>query len=321
MSTELVAPYEERLAFQQSITTSEYFWNLVPTFGVVLGAAFGFHLFRATLLRFTWPLALKLGLKKDRTISRWVESTYYSLYYIGASILGVYVLMNEEWSVFPTTNFWVGWPLQPMGMLFEVYYLGALAFYSHCLFSLLFLDVPRKDFLEYLIHHIVCIYLILNSYYVRIHRYGLIILILHDTGDAILYTTKCFRYLDWEPVTTIGFGAFAIVFFLTRLVFLPMYVIPSGYFESADLDLAIPGHFLMNVSLVALQCLHVVWFTFLVSAISRFARGHGVDDTRSDEEPIAADGDDNGATAAPADSGDEPAAGGKKSKRKKRKET
>ena len=67
------------------------------------------------------------------------------------------------------------------------------------------------------------------------------------------------RYLghDYDTPCTILFTTFAVVFFLTRLVFLPITVIPSGYWEAMQIDPPVPGFTVMNVALVMLQALHV----------------------------------------------------------------
>ena len=53
---------------------------------------------------------------------------------------------------------------------FKLYYFAGLAFYAQALLSLLLLDKPRSDYWEYLIHHLVTIFLISVSFYTRIHR-------------------------------------------------------------------------------------------------------------------------------------------------------
>jgi very-long-chain ceramide synthase len=65
-----------------------------------------------------------------------------------------------------------------------MYYFLGLAFYAQALLSLLLFDEPRSDYLEYLLHHLVTIFLIAVSYHTRIQRYGLIILVLHDFCDS-----------------------------------------------------------------------------------------------------------------------------------------
>ena len=53
---------------------------------------------------------------------------------------------------------------------FQLYYFAGLAFYTQALLSLLLLDKPRSDYWEYLIHHLVTIFLISVSFYTRIQR-------------------------------------------------------------------------------------------------------------------------------------------------------
>ena len=99
-----------------------------------------------------------------------------------SSGFGLHVYQQERWSVWPTTNFWIEWPLQDFGPPFRLYYEISLAFYLSALLSLLLLDAPRSDFVQYLLHHVVTIFLIAVSFYTRIQRYGLVILLLHDVG-------------------------------------------------------------------------------------------------------------------------------------------
>ena len=86
------------------------------------------------------------------------------------------------------TQIWDQWPLQPISTAFRGYYLLMLAFYIQALVSLIFIDKPRSDYWEYLLRHLVTIFLIGCSYYTRIYRYGLIILSLHDVGDVLIET-------------------------------------------------------------------------------------------------------------------------------------
>ena len=59
---------------------------------------------------------------------------------------------------------------------------------------------------------------------------GFIILCLHDFGDVWLNLAKCLKYLgpQYDGITTAMFVFFVLVFLLTRLIFLPLTVIPSG---------------------------------------------------------------------------------------------
>ena len=107
-------------------------------------------------------------------------------------------------------------------------------------------------------------------------------------GDVFLNWAKVGKYLGpaYDTPTTLLFATFAIVFFATRLVFLPLTVIPSGYWEAMQLEPPVPGFGAMNVSLVVLQCLHVFWFGLILRAVGSFAAGSGgaPDDPREDDD-------------------------------------
>lgn len=105
-----------------------------------------------------------------RTLTRFENAGWEAIFYSMSSCFGLYVYSEAQWSVWPTTNFWDGWPLQPDDELSRWYYLLALAFYTQALGSLLFFDKPRSDYWEYLLHHLVTIFLISASYYTKIHR-------------------------------------------------------------------------------------------------------------------------------------------------------
>lgn len=216
------------------------------------------------------------------------NSGWECLFYLMSACIGLFVYSQEEWSVWPSTQIWDQWPLQPISTAFRGYYLLMLAFYIQALVSLIFIDKPRSDYWEYLLHHLVTIFLIGCSYYTRIHRYGLIILSLHDVGDVLINAAKSFKYLGdaWDVTTNVLFVIFSVVFVFTRLVFLPITVIPSGYWELLQMEPMngnVPCFLPMNCALVVLQCLHVFWFVLLVKAIKRQILVGTVNDQRENE--------------------------------------
>ena len=133
----------------------------------------------------------------------------------------------------------------------------------------------------------------------------------HDFGDVWLNWAKVSKYLAHERLTTGLFIGFVIAFFATRLVLLPLAIIPSGYFvtgqphnpfsligscfprsvlsarrrpqEAMQIEPQVPGFLPMNVALVMLQALHVFWFWLVIKAVSRFV-STGPDDLREDED-------------------------------------
>jgi len=234
---------------------------------------------------------LSVDQQRAKTQGLFENSGWECVFYLVSTCIGFYVYSQEEWSVWPSTQIWDQWPLQPMSTAFRGYYLLMLAFYIQALVSLIFLDKPRSDYWEYLLHHLVTIFLIGCSYYTRIHRYGLIILSLHDVGDVLINAAKTFKYLGeaWDMTTNALFVIFSFVFVFTRLMFLPMTVIPSGYWELLQMEPMngnVPCFIPMNVALVVLQCLHVFWFVLLVKAIKRQIMVGTVNDQREDDVDV-----------------------------------
>jgi hypothetical protein len=107
--------------------------------------------------------------KRQKTLDRFESAGWEAIFYTLSCSYGFFVFQHESWSVWPTSNIWDGWPLQPFDQVFRGYYLLGLAFYSQALLSLLLLDEPRSDFVEYLVHHLVTIFLI-SARYERVPR-------------------------------------------------------------------------------------------------------------------------------------------------------
>jgi hypothetical protein len=231
---------------------------------------------------------LSVEQQRTKTLHLFENSGWEMVFYLISASMGLYVYSQEEWTVWPSTQIWVQWPLQPMSTAFRGYYLLMLAFYIQALVSLIFIDKPRSDYMEYLLHHLVTIFLIGCSYYTRIHRYGLIILCLHDVGDVVLNAAKTFKYLGpaWDMTTNVLFVCFSMVFVGTRMVFLPITVIPSGYWELMQVEPSVPAFTAMNAALIVLQFLHVFWFVLLVKAIKRQIMDGTVHDDREDEVDV-----------------------------------
>ena len=204
------------------------------------------------------------------------------MFYTISCSLSFWVYYNEEWRLWPTSSIWVEWPLQPMGSLFRGYYLLGLAFYSQALLSFAFFDEPRSDYWEYMLHHIVTIFIIAVSYYTRIQRCGLIVLCLHDFDEIWLNLAKTFNYLGpkWYLTSTLLFVCFVLVLTVTRLMLLPLTVIPTGCWEAMQVELAIPGLLPMNNAFVTSQCLHCFWFYGILDAVYRKLVHGEMDDLR-----------------------------------------
>ncbi|GAM22453.1 hypothetical protein SAMD00019534_056280 [Acytostelium subglobosum LB1] len=235
------------------------------------------------------PIAISYKVRPSY-MARFLENGWYSLYYISAFVYGCYLYSQENWTLFPTINLWLGWPIQPFNTLYRTYYLLELAFYLHCTIAI-FMETKRKDFYQMLTHHFATFFLVGASYWYRYHRIGLVILWLHNAGDIFLYTAKAINYLQKESknyvmyvTSELLFVLFVIVFFMMRLVFLPSVLVRTSLFEAFYVSTTYPQFYSTNVCLIVLLFLHMFWFYLILRIIYRKMINGSVEDIRSDSE-------------------------------------
>jgi len=63
------------------------------------------------------PPASKENPDRKKTLNRFNNTGWEAIFYTMSAAFGLFVLHHEssEWSVWPTTNMWINWPLQPFG--------------------------------------------------------------------------------------------------------------------------------------------------------------------------------------------------------------
>ncbi|EGC32326.1 hypothetical protein DICPUDRAFT_98903 [Dictyostelium purpureum] len=264
----------------------------IPALSFVLCSTFLFF-----VVRYLWqnhvlkPIAVSINMKKSYS-DRFLENGWYSFYYLTFFIFGTYVYSKETWSIFPTMNIWLGWPIQPFKPLFRYYYLLELSFYIHCTIALSF-ETKRKDFYQMLTHHVSTFFLVAASYWYRYHRIGIAILWLHNISDIFLYSAKSLNYVCKTTKNNYKlylfaetmFVLFVISFFVMRLVFLPFALIRSTLFEASYVSIFFPLFYPTNVCLVTLEILHMFWFYLIIKIIyNKFFKKENFDDIRSDSD-------------------------------------
>eukprot|EP01133_Synstelium_polycarpum_P004124 gene4124-4816_t len=236
------------------------------------------------------PIAISYAIRKAN-VPRFLENGWYTLYYITFFCFGTYVYTKESWTLFPTMNIWLGWPTQSFSTLFRTYYLLELAFYLHCTIALSF-ETRRKDFYQMLTHHVATFFLVGASYWYRYQRVGLAILWIHNISDIFLYGAKALNYVQKETkdhtlymITEMIFILFAVSFFMTRLMFLPLVLVRSTLFEAYFVSTSYPLFYPTNVALLTLLLLHIFWFYLVLRIVyAKMFKGNKVDDIRSDSD-------------------------------------
>ncbi|KAE8293600.1 Ceramide synthase 5 [Larimichthys crocea] len=214
---------------------------------------------------------------------KFCESMWRFTFYLGIFIYAIRHLWVSPW-MWDTRVCWHNYPFQPLSPGQYNYYVAELAFYWSLMFSQ-FTDIKRKDFMIMLVHHLATIMLITFSYGNNMLRAGTLVMSVHDASDIFLEAAKLANYAKYQRLCDGLFVVFSMVFFLTRLVIYPFWIVNSVLFESWEIVGPYRAWWLLNGLLLVLQALHVIWF-YLISqiAIKAIFKGKVSKDERSDIE-------------------------------------
>ncbi|TMS18247.1 Ceramide synthase 2 [Larimichthys crocea] len=187
---------------------------------------------------------------------------------------------------------WEDFPKMPLLPSQYWYYMIELGFYTSLLFSVAS-DVKRKDFKEQIIHHVATIVLITFSWVVNYIRGGTLIMLVHDASDYLMESAKMFNYAGWRKTCNIIFTVFAAVFFVTRLIILPFWIIYTTWVYPLTLYPPFFGFYFFNGLMFVLQALHVFWAGLILRMVIKFLPGNDiVEDERSDKEETESEDED-----------------------------
>lgn len=215
--------------------------------------------------------------------TKFCESMWRFTFYLCIFIYGLQFLWQTPW-FWDTRHCWYNYPYQPLSSGLYHYYVIELSFYWSLMFSQ-FTDIKRKDFLIMFIHHLATVGLISFSYANNMVRVGSLVMCVHDASDFLLEVAKLANYGKYQRTCDFLFVVFSVVFFITRLIIYPIWVLNSTMFESWEIVGPYPSWWVFNGLLVVLQVLHVIW-SYLIAriAVKAVMRGKVCNDVRSDIE-------------------------------------
>ncbi|KAI7790780.1 ceramide synthase 5 isoform X1 [Triplophysa rosa] len=220
---------------------------------------------------------------KPSTQTKFCESMWRFTFYLCIFIYGVGFLWQSSW-MWDTRQCWFNYPYQVLTPGLYYYYITELAFYWSLMFSQ-FTDIKRKDFLIMFVHHLATVSLISFSYVNNMVRVGSLVMCVHDASDFLLEAAKLANYAKYQRLCDAVFVVFGMVFFGTRLIIYPFWILNTTLFESWEIIGPYPSWWLFNCLLLVLQILHIIW-SYLIARIAFKAimRGKVSKDDRSDIE-------------------------------------
>lgn len=189
-------------------------------------------------------------------------SLYKFLYYVSALLVSAAALQNEDW-VFATSKLRI--PLFDIPLRFKLYYTYELAFYSVEIVTI-FYEPHKRDFYQMLLHHFSTILLMILSFNVKYIKFGLVILLLHDSSDPLLEFSKIHNRMQSTVISSVSFILFTMIFVILRLFVYPRYVLTACYKTLFVQSIELRESVIMGL-LFALQIMHIIWTKYIALVI------------------------------------------------------
>ncbi|KAF4124348.1 Acyl-CoA-dependent ceramide synthase [Geosmithia morbida] len=242
------------------------------------------------------PLARAWGIKSRAKRARFAENTYTALYVAVVGPWGVHVMSRTPVWYFDTRGMYEGFPHAAHDASFKCYYLLQAAFWAQqVVVMVLGLEKRRKDFREFVAHHVVTVALVALSYRFHFAYMGIAVYITHDVSDLFLALSKSLNYLN-HPLQGASFAlCIAVWVYLRHYVNLRILysALPGSEFSTvgpyvlnweAEQYKCPLSNFIAFGLLAALQALNLFWLYCLMRAAYKFVFLGVAKDDRSDDE-------------------------------------
>lgn len=156
----------------------------------------------------------------------------------------------------------------------RAFYACQMAFYLHGILDLLVAGRRRDDRLSLLLHHGSSLSLLTISFSFNFLRVGAVICVINDACDIWFEAAKLASYARLESLSALFYCSFVGTWFLLRMIYAPMVVLPSVWdeawglvvrFGASDFHVGLWATF--NALLAVLQLQHVYWWYYIAAKI------------------------------------------------------
>eukprot|EP00879_Flechtneria_rotunda_P007515 GHRR01007884.1.p1 GENE.GHRR01007884.1~~GHRR01007884.1.p1 ORF type:complete len:307 (+),score=69.47 GHRR01007884.1:289-1209(+) len=178
------------------------------------------------------------------------------------------------------------WPNIPVTHQFRLVWLTIFGFYLYEMIGTA-LRIGCVLSTEMVVHHVITMWMMLYGYFYSLHRYGLMATALLDCSNTLLHAAKALNYAvpavpSLAPAKDMAFKAFALVFFVCRVLVPPFALIRPGLLYGRAMPWT--SYYITNGLLLFIYSLQLFWFVKIV----RIALGHDSGDDEKDAESRAA---------------------------------
>ncbi|KAF9439164.1 sphingosine N-acyltransferase lag1 [Entomortierella beljakovae] len=231
---------------------------------------------------------------REGKILRFAEQGWLVLYDGCMWTFGFYLLYKSSYFT-DTTYYWRDYPNMQVEATMKWYYLVQLGFWFQqiCL-ALLGIEKRRKDFAEFMIHHVITCLLVGFSYIMNFTSIGHAVFCTMDFSDIVLAVCKMLKYAHYDSTADKGFVFFVVTWILSRHVFYGVivwstfssdpYLAQMGWDPSNGQFLTLNVLRGFQVLLVSLYAVLMFWLVMMLRVVIRVFKGQNVEDVRSDDD-------------------------------------
>ncbi|KAF8940919.1 sphingosine N-acyltransferase lag1 [Dissophora ornata] len=231
---------------------------------------------------------------REGKLLRFAEQGWLVLYDGFMWSFGIYLLYHSQyWS--DTTYYWRDYPKTQLDATAKWYYLIQFAFWiQQLLLAILGIEKRRKDFLEFMIHHIITCLLIGFSYSFNLTSVGHAVLCAMDFSDIVLAACKMLKYMHKDQIADVGFVFFVITWVLSRHYYYGVICwstfVEAPKFAEMGWDPARGLYFTQRILsgfqflLIALYIVLLFWLVMIIRVVVKVLKGGNSEDVRSEDE-------------------------------------
>ena len=167
-----------------------------------------------------------------RYVNKATKCLYQIFYFTLSAVWGYFILQYSEWlpwflgganpEASILKSFDMNYPELPIGFYFYVYF--TMGYHLASFIELLIFGTNQNDFREMLLHHIATCALYFGFIFSNIMGVGGVIAWLHDIADVFVALSRFLNCIGFEKEATFSFWIMYSLWFLTRIVILPIYI-------------------------------------------------------------------------------------------------
>lgn len=209
-------------------------------------------------------LRSRAAITKLSKLDKFQDSAFIFLYHIFITVFGLAVMLTKPW-LYDISLCYRNFPYHEIDNgIWWYYMLGCALYWSLTIWQYKFSH--GKDAKIAYIHHLCTILLMACSWTCNYIRIGTLVLLVHECGDIPLQLAKILRYLKEKVILDYVYGSFVVLWFVTRLVLFPFWILRSILVEMpkhADLPRVTVFHGFLFVLLL----LNVVWSIWIAYSL------------------------------------------------------